>query len=351
MSSSISQLLTQEAAGENSVLKPASVDFVTLRKAFNDILKNENSLSMANLKEMIRISDKYNGDSVYAVSENLNSANYQWTGDRPTLYAYNTSDGTYSEITHLDMEFSSCTQIYAKSKTNGPDGNPVYESIYSFYRMDPGQIFRTIPTGDAFDYADTVTKVTAALYSLACVQKKLIELHLADLEVIREEQQKLDEITNLLKATMESLNESDAAVSELSDLSTRTLDTEVWLYFLERKLLNRSIASVSSLGGPIISKSLVESLESRLDVPGLSEDAKKALVRNSAFARYAFPSDRVAGFADVLRVYTDQVNNESDVRSQRLTQIQQMAQQNSNTASSLMKSFAKSQNEVTANVR
>jgi hypothetical protein len=71
----------------------------------------------------------------------------------------------------------------------------------------------------------------------------------------------------------------------------------------------------------------------------------------SASAAIKLPNDRISAVADALRIYTEKVNNDSSSRASLMQSIQQSSQQSISTATNMLKSIDKNQQETTGNIR
>jgi hypothetical protein len=68
------------------------------------------------------------------------------------------------------------------------------------------------------------------------------------------------------------------------------------------------------------------------------------------FENIKLPGDRISALADAIRIYTEQVNNDSSSRATMVQSIQQMAEQDISTASNLQKSIQKNAMEAVGNI-
>ncbi|MDR3316569.1 MAG: hypothetical protein LBS68_00615 [Puniceicoccales bacterium] len=327
-----------------------SIPTITLKSSFN-IPAKDGSVSVEKLKSMITISDWYNAEEMYIYDPTINNgnhtANYECIDDKLKLYSLESGEEGYfyKEITSNTLAFSSSAKLFLKRKNSSS-----YVDIYSLHRLDRERIFSA--TGGAsgqpvFSYKDTATRVTAVLYASGCYQRKIMEQFLVDIDAVKEEQELMKEIGDLIAKTINQLGEDDAGTTKLDDLKMRPLDAKVWAFFLMRGLLT-SIAEEHTCA---IDKELIEKLKVIASQANPQTNDGIADAISSSVSKIELTSDQAGAWADTLRIYAEQVSNDSNARTTKLQMVQQMSQQDITTASTLMKAAQKTQADTAGNIR
>jgi hypothetical protein len=315
------------------------------------------------IRQIIRLDDSFSGSDAYEFSDALDRDAYfdEYGDGKLVLYAITRDDGgdhQYAKILSTNTPFSSSADLFLKRIDDGR-----YINIYSLTNLKKES------------YADkgTATKMTAILYACSCYQKKLIDRHIMDLDALKEEQEIMNDVSTILSAMINELNEGTASsrAEDNSDAESvrRPINKKVWAFFATRDLLQ----TVSNTDVTITENSLVKCLdavkrtfevladshaywtaddfENFTDILNESTVPGESGAVSTYIAEGQVNTDQAMSWADALRIYTEQINTDGNSRSTRLQTIQQQGQQAALVASNLMKSAMKVKMDVVNNMR
>ncbi|MDR3117781.1 MAG: hypothetical protein LBT98_04445 [Puniceicoccales bacterium] len=251
------------------------LEIITLRQVFSNIFLSRNSIDYNSLLSMIAVNDTLSGD-IYSYDDSIASENtakdkYVNSSGNFTLYnrvvcmAGEVADGNaemfgnvkYVPIDNPDQLFNSSSELYLKS-TSGT-GETAYVSLYNLVHLDLSKIGQST-ANVANVFQDTGIRIAAMVYSMACLERRTLMLHIGDMEASVAEQKLMNRVMAQLQQMSNDLIAMDG---QESSKSTVTILPEILAFFAQRKLVDDSAAFGS------ISKSTIDSLttilQGRLD--------------------------------------------------------------------------------------
>ncbi|MDR0727514.1 MAG: hypothetical protein LBF26_01290 [Puniceicoccales bacterium] len=235
-----------------------AVQVITLRQVFDHIFVGKNTLDYDALCALMDINDTYNRD-VYSTDESFSSIdaamrNYEFTMDDNknfsgfVLYSRTIGGGgkdVWTQVMNPDARIPSSVELYLKKI--GPNNKEGYVQVYALRQLDLNNFLIEGTNQYRSYYADISTRTAGALYALCCYQKKLMELHIRDIEAINKEQMEVNRILSVLSSIKNELTQVDVGVTEILKRNKRQIDPDVLAFFATRRLLD-NLTQGSCLG-------------------------------------------------------------------------------------------------------
>ncbi|MDR2677485.1 MAG: hypothetical protein LBB26_02890 [Puniceicoccales bacterium] len=226
-----------------------AIQVITLRKAFGGLFDGKNIVDYGTLCQMMAINDSFNKDA-YATDASFRTQeaaidNYEHTLNDAgefsgfVLYSRTTGSGgmdVWSQVINPDARIPSSVELYLKRKGFGTAEG--YVQVYALRQLDLNNFLITGTDQYRSYYADITTRIAGALYALSCYQKKLMELHIHDIEAVNIEQMEVNRILSLLTSMKNDLTQKDVGVTAIADRNTMAVDPDILAFFSIRGLLD-----------------------------------------------------------------------------------------------------------------
>jgi hypothetical protein len=207
---------------------------------------------------MIALDDTFN-DGIYSFhgtfTKDKAAEHYQNTDGAFHLYSHRIDEdgeNIFDEISGPDAVLTSSSELYLLKKA--PSATPPvasdYVSIYDLVRLD------LVKVGEL---PDNAMRLAAIAYSLACREKKMLTLHMGDLEAMSLEQAHMTRMMSMLDEMYNNLRTMDGQAPNTYKV---TIQPEILSFFYTRNLLG----SAGSVG--MVNTDTVETLRKALDGTG-----------------------------------------------------------------------------------
>lgn len=233
-----------------------ALSILRLSSSFPEIFGMSSAFTFENIVQMLQIHDTLNHGCYKAVTKD-DFDKFEKKKDSANEYQLycrrNGSDGTsvWEALEDAESAISSSTEIYFKKRGATGKDDSDYVQLYSLIQLDPAKFNEA----KSFKH-DPASYVASLLYATCCMHKKMMELYMADIEAINDEQKEMNEIMNLLKQMQEDLAALDAGVTDETKHNKATLDPDILYYFLKRGLLDTNATQ------GILTKDVIEELKS-----------------------------------------------------------------------------------------
>ncbi|MDR2341234.1 MAG: hypothetical protein LBD72_02820 [Puniceicoccales bacterium] len=231
------------------------IKLITLRQSFDSILMGKNAIDFGALCDMIEIEDSYNAGA-YILDDTIASDivlmnNYETdSAGNPTVYYESVdADGqvVFNRIITLDEFIPASDKLYLKKRKLDDSGGGAQDDfvlIYSLRKLDTGN-FRTGSTYRSY-YRDTASRIAAILYAMCCYQKKLLQLHIRDIEAVNREQKELNRISSLISVIQNDLREKDTGVDDVANRHSSTIYADIIAFFILHGFFNGAASGAGS---------------------------------------------------------------------------------------------------------
>ncbi|MDR1456827.1 MAG: hypothetical protein LBI34_02100 [Puniceicoccales bacterium] len=222
-----------------------AIQIITLRQVFDQIFAGKNTVDYAALCAMMDTNDTFNRDA-YSIDESFSSieaakSNYEFTLDAAgnfsgfVLYSRTMGPGgkhVLTQVTNPDTRVPSSVELYLKDKW----GRLV--QVYALRQLNCNKFFIQGTNKYSPYYSDISARAAAILYARSCSEKKAMELHLHDIEVVNMEQMEVNTILSILASIKNDLSQLDVAAANLSQRTKRQMDAVALAFFSTRGLLD-----------------------------------------------------------------------------------------------------------------
>lgn len=232
-----------------------ALSILRLSSSFPEIFGMSSAFTFENIVQMLQIHDTLNHGCYKTVTEKDFDKFEKKKGAANEYQLYcrrNGSDGTsvWEALEDAESAISSSTEIYFKKRGATGKDDADYVQLYSLIQLDPAKFNEA----KSFKH-DPATYVASLLYATCCMHKKMMELYMADIEAINDEQKEMNEIMNLLKQMQEDLAALDAGVTDETKHNKAPLDEVVLKFFLTRGLLDTNATQ------GVLTKDVIEELK------------------------------------------------------------------------------------------
>jgi hypothetical protein len=321
----------------------------TLGQIFGDIFSSANtSITYANLLEMIDVEDNFNrGCYTYDktfLTEAAAKSNYENANGNFVLYYLHkkkADDGSgyteeWCEIKDSNQLISSGAELYLK-KTGS---NPVeYVSIYDLIKLNTATI--TDPNARK-EGMDSGMAMAAVMYARSCLQRKIMILHLSDMEAVNAEQKLINVIMSLFEKMSNDLRALDGKKKDGHSLPP---DSKIVTFMVARELLDAT-GSTGTVTASFIARAKEKIAAAKIPFGKELDNAPAGIGEDLKLS-----SSKVAIWQDTLRIYGEQVTNDISLRHTNLQQAMQLSQQDLTMGTNLLASVEKLKGDAIGNIR
>ncbi|MDR0727513.1 MAG: hypothetical protein LBF26_01285 [Puniceicoccales bacterium] len=224
------------------------IKLLTLRQVFDRILTGKNAIDYDALLSMIEIEDSFN-DGIYTfhptISTESVARDYYIADPRGNLILYSMStdaDGkaVFSPIGTLDEFIPSSVDLYLRRNIDASedDDSSEYVHIYELNKLDSSKFRNAVTQKYLPHYRDTASRVAGILYAMCCYQKKIMQLHINDIEAVNREQRELNRISSLISVIQNDLREKDTGIDDVAARHSSTIYADIVAFFIQRGLLD-----------------------------------------------------------------------------------------------------------------
>ncbi|MDR3316567.1 MAG: hypothetical protein LBS68_00605 [Puniceicoccales bacterium] len=305
------------------------------KQSFGANVSLENKgISYGNLSKVLKNKDTYLRDSsIYSLkSENELKSIYENSSGNFGLYAKVNSGGevAWIKVESNEAMFSSAAELYLKRKIGG-----TYDSIYGLVGVNVGQVIDRFPGTRAPDFG---CLASAIFFAVSSLHRKVLMLHINDVDIINDEQKKLCVQMRAIELMMNDLRTVDG---DKVNSHTKSPNFDVIAFMVSRNLLTIT----SSYG--IINKNVIDAFRTYISDP--TSENRDSAAKSLAMAQMNMDSASV--LQDVLRVYSEQIANDQSVRQTQIQMQLQLSQENISTATNFLEEIEKLKSGLVANVR
>jgi hypothetical protein len=320
-------------------------------------LTNAGQISYAALRTLLKVFDSFNGDYVYDIkSMNTLTGAYQHDGEASSpsfkLFAKVRKDNspTHKKITSENDHFLSAADLYLCKK--GTDINNAeamldeknFACIYDLITVDKDRIIQD-RDGRSLQYASSSAyRAAASLYAVSCMQRKLAELHVIDMELANNEQYQL--LLNM-RIVSDALSVVRSMETKNGNDGTRSLPLSFYVYLVRKDLIGSAMNS-GDLSEAFFDK--IRTYVTALDGGGTVSSSVLAGAENAANST-ALYKNQLSILQDILRVQQEQIGVDISTRTTRMQIVMQFSDEALGAASGLLTALEKLVQNVTMNVR
>jgi hypothetical protein len=227
-----------------------AVQVITLRQVFDSLFAGKNTVDYAALCALMNINDTFNKDA-YSTDDSFSSievakGNYEFTldtnGEFSGFVLYSRALGAggkdvWTQVMNPDARIPSSVELYLKKiGTGNKEG---YVQVYALRQLNIDNFLINGTKRYRPYYADVAARAAGTLYALCCYQKKLMELHIHDIEVVNKEQMEVNRIMSVISGMKNDLTQSDIGISEINNRNKLQVDADVLAFFATRRLLDQ----------------------------------------------------------------------------------------------------------------
>jgi hypothetical protein len=305
-----------------------AIKIVTLRLAFPDIFSAPSvGMYYDTLCAMLEVPDTYNCDrNSYAydpsfLNEYVARGNYESDGNGEFHLYYESPDGvddgtgqlnnSYDRVVDPDTPLYTCCDLFLKRISDG-----AYVNIYSLIH----------PTLSSSITYDTALRVSALLFAMASLRRKLAFLRLKDTQAMNDEQESTFESYGNVNIQVDDLRAMDGSETDHKKFNKLSPPFDAIVFMVGRGLLD----SVTVSGEMDVN--FIATIRSYIADP--TDSGKKQAAQNAVNGVH-MDRDGMAILGDLLRLYSDALSGRiAESTSQLQMQIQFM-QQDTATASAI----------------
>jgi hypothetical protein len=304
-----------------------SLSILSIKDVFPNVFTGTGaatSFTYETICKMLTVEDSFNSQASYKLnssfeSSGVASSTYEKDGNAFTLYVKKQDEqgnDIFEQVTNPETLIPTTTELYLKKKLSNE-----YVRMYDLVVIDMDRISANV--SDATK-RDSGFCVAALIYAVSCLRNRMVLLCVNEMEMVSVEQEKLVNAMNALTRTVNDISAADRGSDDKNNTAIPDLDAVAFMAQRDLLMTTESVGVITKVG--------IETIRAYANNPTSGNKSAAQTEVN----KWNLTHDKTAAIRDALRVYVDRVGNDLAARSTTLNMHLQLAQQDIQTASSLL---------------